>query len=143
VTWGIDLADGGAALAIAILLNHDQPVLYPAGTCGARGYTTDASNGSSTPPRCSASEGARNPAGSTTASEPRASATPRPSSPWPAAASTSSGHFCGTDAVISPLLPHAVKPEGAAALEFYQPISTGSAANVSITSGKWEARSLP
>jgi predicted NBD/HSP70 family sugar kinase len=24
VTWGIDLADGGAALAIAILLSHDQ-----------------------------------------------------------------------------------------------------------------------
>ena len=23
VTWGIDLADGGSALAIAILLNHD------------------------------------------------------------------------------------------------------------------------
>ncbi|WP_406227637.1 IS110 family transposase [Streptomyces anthocyanicus] len=31
VTWGIDLADGGAALAIAILLNHDQPVLYLSG----------------------------------------------------------------------------------------------------------------
>jgi len=27
VTWGIDLADGGAALAITILLNHDQPVI--------------------------------------------------------------------------------------------------------------------
>jgi transposase len=26
VTWGIDLADGGAALAITILFNHDQPV---------------------------------------------------------------------------------------------------------------------
>ncbi len=26
VTWGIDLTDGGAALAIALLLNHDQPV---------------------------------------------------------------------------------------------------------------------
>ncbi|MGP4053150.1 IS110 family transposase [Streptomyces sp. 2A115] len=31
VTWRIDLADGGAALAIAILLNHDQPVLYLSG----------------------------------------------------------------------------------------------------------------
>ncbi|MFI5770293.1 IS110 family transposase [Streptomyces sp. NPDC051658] len=31
VTWGIDLADGGAALAIAILLNHDQPVHYISG----------------------------------------------------------------------------------------------------------------
>ncbi|GEC07978.1 hypothetical protein SSP24_56330 [Streptomyces spinoverrucosus] len=31
VTWGIDLADGGAALAIAILLNHGQPVHYISG----------------------------------------------------------------------------------------------------------------
>ncbi len=31
VTWGIDLADGGAALAIGILLNHDQPVHYISG----------------------------------------------------------------------------------------------------------------
>lgn len=31
MTWGIDLADGGAALAIAILLNHDQPVHYISG----------------------------------------------------------------------------------------------------------------
>jgi transposase len=31
VTWGIDLADGGAALAIAILLNHEQPVNYISG----------------------------------------------------------------------------------------------------------------
>lgn len=31
VTWGIDLADGGAALVIAVLLNHDQPVLYLSG----------------------------------------------------------------------------------------------------------------
>ncbi|MEU2718071.1 IS110 family transposase [Streptomyces sp. NPDC007205] len=31
VTWGIDLADGGAALAIAILLNHNQPVLHLSG----------------------------------------------------------------------------------------------------------------
>ncbi|MFD3701355.1 IS110 family transposase [Streptomyces sp. NPDC058646] len=31
VTWGIDLADGGAALAITILLNHDQPVHYISG----------------------------------------------------------------------------------------------------------------
>ncbi|MFJ7063175.1 IS110 family transposase [Streptomyces microflavus] len=31
VTWGIDLADGGAALVIGILLNHDQPVLYISG----------------------------------------------------------------------------------------------------------------
>ncbi|MFJ8505117.1 IS110 family transposase [Streptomyces avermitilis] len=31
VTWGIDLADGGAALAIAILINHGQPVRYISG----------------------------------------------------------------------------------------------------------------
>lgn len=31
VTWGIDLADGGAALAIAILLNHDQSALNLSG----------------------------------------------------------------------------------------------------------------
>ncbi|MGW0552585.1 IS110 family transposase [Streptomyces altiplanensis] len=31
VTWGIDLADGGAALVIAILFNHDQPVHYISG----------------------------------------------------------------------------------------------------------------
>ncbi|GAB7102055.1 IS110 family transposase [Streptomyces phaeofaciens JCM 4814] len=31
VTWGIDLADGGAALAITILLNHDQPLHYISG----------------------------------------------------------------------------------------------------------------
>ncbi|MFK0224096.1 IS110 family transposase [Streptomyces vinaceus] len=30
-TWGVDLADGGAALAVAILLNHDQPVHYISG----------------------------------------------------------------------------------------------------------------
>ncbi len=28
VVWAIDLADGGAALVIALLLNHDQQVLY-------------------------------------------------------------------------------------------------------------------
>ncbi|MDQ0765532.1 IS110 family transposase [Streptomyces canus] len=31
VIWGIDLADGGAALAIAILINHGQPVCYISG----------------------------------------------------------------------------------------------------------------
>ncbi|MDH6218929.1 hypothetical protein M2283_006263 [Streptomyces pseudovenezuelae] len=31
VTWGIDLADGGAALAITILVNHDQQVHYISG----------------------------------------------------------------------------------------------------------------
>ncbi|WP_330306195.1 MULTISPECIES: IS110 family transposase [unclassified Streptomyces] len=31
VIWGIDLADGGAALAITILFNHDQPVRYISG----------------------------------------------------------------------------------------------------------------
>ncbi|MEH0542912.1 IS110 family transposase [Streptomyces sp. B21-105] len=31
VTWGIDLADGGAALAITILFNHGQPVHYISG----------------------------------------------------------------------------------------------------------------
>ncbi|WP_326757522.1 IS110 family transposase [Streptomyces phaeochromogenes] len=28
VTWAIDLADGGAALLIAVLLTHDQPLIY-------------------------------------------------------------------------------------------------------------------
>ncbi|MCW8103671.1 IS110 family RNA-guided transposase [Streptomyces tauricus] len=31
VTWGIDLADGGAALAITLLFNHDQRVHYISG----------------------------------------------------------------------------------------------------------------
>lgn len=31
VAWGIDLADGGAALAIAVLVNHAQPVQYISG----------------------------------------------------------------------------------------------------------------
>ncbi|WP_406434350.1 IS110 family transposase [Streptomyces sp. NBC_01589] len=31
VTWGIDLADGAADLAITILLNHDQPLNYISG----------------------------------------------------------------------------------------------------------------
>ncbi|MER5604167.1 IS110 family transposase, partial [Streptomyces sp. NPDC002265] len=31
VTWGIDLADGGAALAITILFNHGRPVHYISG----------------------------------------------------------------------------------------------------------------
>jgi transposase len=31
VTWGIDLADGGAALAIAVLINHGQSVRYISG----------------------------------------------------------------------------------------------------------------
>ncbi|WP_405477456.1 IS110 family transposase [Streptomyces canus] len=31
VTWGIDLADGGAALATTILFNHGQPVHYISG----------------------------------------------------------------------------------------------------------------
>lgn len=31
VTWAVDLADGGAALAITLLLDHDQHVLYISG----------------------------------------------------------------------------------------------------------------
>ncbi|MGQ4353085.1 transposase [Streptomyces drozdowiczii] len=31
VAWGIDLADGGAALGIAVLVNHAQPVHYISG----------------------------------------------------------------------------------------------------------------
>ncbi|WP_206310845.1 IS110 family transposase [Streptomyces sp. A1547] len=31
VTWGIDLADGGAALAISLLLHHGQPLRYISG----------------------------------------------------------------------------------------------------------------
>ncbi|MCX4586264.1 IS110 family transposase [Streptomyces sp. NBC_01481] len=45
VTWGIDLADGGAALAIAILLNHDQPVHYISGRAihrASEGYRGEA-----------------------------------------------------------------------------------------------------
>jgi hypothetical protein len=60
-------------------------------TFAGQGATTAASNESSTSPRCSSSATARNPVGFTNASEPRASATSRPSSPWPAAASTSLG----------------------------------------------------
>ncbi len=30
-TWAVDLADGGAALVIALLVNHDQPLLYISG----------------------------------------------------------------------------------------------------------------
>lgn len=41
-TWGIDLADGGAALAITILLNHDQPC------------TTSPAGPSTAPPRVTA-----------------------------------------------------------------------------------------
>lgn len=43
VIWAIDLTDGGAALVIALLLNHDQEVLYIPGrtvnrvTAGYRG----------------------------------------------------------------------------------------------------------
>ncbi|MFH8371899.1 IS110 family transposase, partial [Streptomyces sp. NPDC018031] len=42
--WGIDLADGGAALAIAILLNHGQPLLYIPGRTvnrASEGYRGD------------------------------------------------------------------------------------------------------
>lgn len=48
VTWGIDLADGGAALAIAILLNHDQPVLYLSGRAvhrASEGYRGEGKTG--------------------------------------------------------------------------------------------------
>ncbi|WP_280873857.1 IS110 family transposase [Streptomyces pseudovenezuelae] len=44
VTWGIDLADGGAALVIAILLNHGQPLLYIPGRTvnrASEGYRGD------------------------------------------------------------------------------------------------------
>ncbi|MFC9243969.1 transposase [Streptomyces sp. NPDC057136] len=42
VTLGIDLVDGGAALAIAILLNHEQPLQYISGRAihrASEGYT--------------------------------------------------------------------------------------------------------
>jgi transposase len=42
--WGIDLADGGAALAITILLNHGQPLLYIPGRTvnrASEGYRGD------------------------------------------------------------------------------------------------------
>lgn len=38
VTWGIDLADGGAALAITILFNHGQPVHYISGRAIHRAF---------------------------------------------------------------------------------------------------------
>ncbi|MFB7085422.1 IS110 family transposase [Streptomyces sp. NPDC056296] len=43
-TWGIDLADGGAALVIAVLLNHGQPLLYIPGRTvnrASEGYRGD------------------------------------------------------------------------------------------------------
>ncbi|MGW0552584.1 IS110 family transposase [Streptomyces altiplanensis] len=45
VTWGIDLADGGAALAITLLLNHGQPVHYISGRAihrASEGYRGEA-----------------------------------------------------------------------------------------------------
>ncbi|MFD7480504.1 hypothetical protein ACFV8Z_52820 [Streptomyces sp. NPDC059837] len=42
---GIDLADGGAALAIAILLNHGQPVLYLSGRAVHRAPEDDCGEG--------------------------------------------------------------------------------------------------
>lgn len=44
VTWGIDLADGGAALLIAVLVNHGQHVLYIPGMAvnrASEGYRGD------------------------------------------------------------------------------------------------------
>jgi transposase len=44
VTWGIDLVDGGAALLIDLLLNHDQHVLYIPGMAvnrASEGYRGD------------------------------------------------------------------------------------------------------
>ncbi len=44
VAWGIDLADGGAALAIAVLLNHGQSLLYITGRSvnrASEGYRGD------------------------------------------------------------------------------------------------------
>ncbi|MGW7613727.1 IS110 family transposase [Streptomyces sp. NPDC054766] len=38
VTWGIDLTDGGAALAITILSDHDQPVHYISGRAIHRAF---------------------------------------------------------------------------------------------------------
>ncbi|MET9567529.1 IS110 family transposase [Streptomyces tauricus] len=43
-TWGIDLADGGATLVIAVLLNHGQPLLYIPGRTvnrASEGYRGD------------------------------------------------------------------------------------------------------
>jgi hypothetical protein len=43
-SWGIDLADGGAALVIAIVLNHGQDLLYVPGRAVIRaseGYRGD------------------------------------------------------------------------------------------------------
>ncbi len=45
MTWGIDLADGGAALAITLLLNHDQPVLYLSGRAIHRASEGDRGEG--------------------------------------------------------------------------------------------------
>lgn len=38
MAWGIDLADGGAALAIAVLINHAQPVHYISGRAIHRAF---------------------------------------------------------------------------------------------------------
>jgi hypothetical protein len=40
VTWAIDLADGGAALAIALLLEHQQTVHYLSGVAVSRATGT-------------------------------------------------------------------------------------------------------
>ncbi len=68
-----------------------------AATSAARSATIADSNASSIRPPSSASATARSPAGSMTAKERKVSDTPRLCWPWPAAASTSSGHSCGTD----------------------------------------------
>ncbi|MFE2423432.1 transposase [Streptomyces hokutonensis] len=47
VTWGIDLADGSAALAITLLLNHDQPAAHPSAGVASRGPHGDCATSSS------------------------------------------------------------------------------------------------
>lgn len=53
VTWGIDLADDGAALAIAILINHSQSVRYISGRAihrASEGYRGEERPTPRTPP---------------------------------------------------------------------------------------------
>jgi hypothetical protein len=75
-----------------------------AAICGAPSDTTADSSESSIPQRCSASATARSRDGFTIASGPRASVTPKRSSPLPVAESTFCGLFCAMGGAINPCL---------------------------------------
>jgi hypothetical protein len=77
-------------------LPHPGTLVASAATCTAPGPTTAACSASSTTPPWSASAPVWSPAASTTASGPRANATPRPCWPWPDGAATYCGRCCAT-----------------------------------------------